>query len=175
MYPCKERHLRHFPGVVFRGQKGGAGVCFLYVLGTAWHLQAPARCLQPFSIKNPLLFDTVYTPNEITQRLDVRVYQELSGLARESVRIVVSPSFLWGVVAQIPHKLHSADKSSLHTVRGESASGRMSKSRWWVKTLQQEGERADRWSKVLSRCRPLVVMKWAASFVTTSTSAVTDR
>lgn len=119
MYPCKERHLRHFPGVVFRGQKGGAGVCFLYVLGTAWHLQAPARCLQPFSIKNPLLFDTVYTPNEITQRLDVRVYQELSGLARESVRIVVRPSFC-GVWL---HKSHtsSIQQTKAHFIQSEES------------------------------------------------------
>lgn len=49
---CNGRNLRHFPQVAFRGgQKGGAAVCVFCVVSTAWHVQAPVGCYQPFNIR----------------------------------------------------------------------------------------------------------------------------
>lgn len=60
LFPIKTINLLSLHGkksqwVVFRwGQKGGATVCALSVLGTAWHVQAPVRCLQSFSINREI-------------------------------------------------------------------------------------------------------------------------
>lgn len=46
----EKKKIWHFQRVVFRwGQKGGASV-----MGTAWHVQAPVRCLQSLSIKKKI-------------------------------------------------------------------------------------------------------------------------